>query len=268
MSTSIIHGQMSIVDANGNVKVMHQETSAIDILIDGTQNTQGKNDSSVIPSNVDTLQKLANKLGSLAFKSNIDSADLTFGFVVNNFTTTTEGSALDAVAGKNLNDRLTSIEEADVLVIGTDIEDTDDILPVSEIDDSVTSLASTWSSKTITDYIESLNYNFYVSLIENADEGYSTTVTLPEIEEAYQKGKSLWVTANDLHIPLRIRISATDWIFSGYTNGQACDIEINNNGVTVTYTEVAAAEMVQELSNRVSGVETLYDEETDTVTFI
>ena len=157
MSTEIIHGRMHAVNEYGESQVLHQETSASDVLVTRTMNTQGDNGTSAIPSDVNTLQKLIDKIGKLAFKSSIESVDLLTGFVVNDFNTTITGKALDAVAGKNLNDRLSSIENADILVIGSDVEDSDDILPVSEINDEVTSVAATWSSTKITDYISILD---------------------------------------------------------------------------------------------------------------
>ena len=290
MSTNITHGRMSVVDELGNVTIMHQETSSSDVLVDRTRNTQGDNSLSAIPSDVDNLEKLVNKLGKLAFRSHVEYADLVSGFIVNNFTTEIPGSALDAVAGKRLNDRLAIIENADVLVIGDDIETTEDTLPVSEINDDVTSEALTWSSSKIQDkidgiiddnddsatestmsskkiqekiggvydYIDSVYDNFYIDLIEGDDEfHFTTTVTLSEISDAYNRGKYLWVTSNVIHLPLRLHPSDTEWIFSGYTDGRACDIKIDQSGVTRTYTDVITRDIL----------DTEFDTETNTVNF-
>jgi hypothetical protein len=125
----------------------------------------------------------------------------------------------------------------------------------------VTSLAATWSSSKIAQYINGINGIFYISLSETANEGYTTEVELSEIEQAYQNGKFIWIIANDLHLPLRVRVSATEWIFSGYTNSKACDIKIDTTGVNVTYTDIIT-------KNVIDGIETQYNAETDTVTFI
>ena len=89
MSTlDVIHGQLYSVDENGNTQSMHPETSGSDVLINRTQNAQGTNGSSAIPSDVDTLQKLANNLGSLGFKSKVGYSDIEQGAI--------------AVGGRNL----------------------------------------------------------------------------------------------------------------------------------------------------------------------
>ena len=91
MSEMIKQGQMHVVDADGSVVLLHQETDASVVLIDNNNNNLGDNGTSAIPSDIDTIQKLANKLGKLAFKSKIESTDLTTGIIVNNLTTTKTG---------------------------------------------------------------------------------------------------------------------------------------------------------------------------------
>ena len=83
-----VQGQLFSVDKNGNSRPLHSETSGSVVLIDRTQNTQGSSGTSTIPSDVDTLQKLANKLGSLGFKSKIGYNDIEQGAI--------------AVGGRNL----------------------------------------------------------------------------------------------------------------------------------------------------------------------
>lgn len=249
---------MSVVDDLGNVTIMHQETSSSDVLVDSHENTQGDNSLTAIPSDVDNLQKLVNKLGKLAFRSKVEYADLVSGFIVNDFNATIPGSALDAVAGKNLNDRLTTIENSELLIIGTEVEDSDDILPVSEINDEVASDALTWSSNKIMNYVNSVYDNYYINLYEGDDEFHFTTnETLEDIEAAFNAGKYLWVTSNVVHLPLRLRVSATEWIFSGYTDGRACDIKIDSTGVTRTYTDVITRNIL----------DTQYDEKSNSVIF-
>ena len=153
MSTQTLHGQLSVVDESGNVQILHQETSATDDLINNTTNTQGASGSSAIPASADTVQKLTDKLGTMAFKSVVKISDLEAGTVVNNLETEVEGAVLDARAGKDLNDRLTEIEESDVLVIGCEEENTDIVVPESEINDNITSDSLTWSSSKIESYI-------------------------------------------------------------------------------------------------------------------
>jgi 3-dehydroquinate synthase class II len=69
MSTKILHGQMSNVDEQGNVQILHQETSASDVLVNKNLNTNGESGASAIPASVTNAQTLTNELGTLAFKS-------------------------------------------------------------------------------------------------------------------------------------------------------------------------------------------------------
>ena len=199
---------MSVVDDYGNVTILHQETSASDVLVDRTENTQGDSGNSAIPSDVDSLQKLTNKLGSMAFKSEILSSDLS------------------------------SVEEG-ILVVGLEAEDSDIVLPESEINDDVISVSSTWSSEKIHDITSKIDTNFYIPLMENAEGGYTTDITVQEIEEAYRADKLIWVVASEIFLPLRLRTNSSTWVFSGYADGQAYDITITTNAVTLTYKEVA-----------------------------
>ena len=242
MSTKISHGQMTVVDEQGNLNVLHHETSASDVLVDRTNNTQ-------IPSDVSDLQKLVNKIGSLAFKSAIGSADLN-GVIVNNYTTTTEGKALDAVAGKDLNDRLGTIENSNLVVLG-ETEESEFVIPESEINDTATSTSTTWSSAKIINMIngvetrvEALDVEaaFYIPLVEIADESYTTTAKITDIEEAYRAGKTIWVVASDVFLPLTTRISENEWVFSGYRDTQAFDITVRDTGVTFAYRVLATVE--------------------------
>ena len=121
MSEKILYGQMTDVDENGNKTILHQETSATVVLVDKTGNTQGIDGASAIPDDVDTLQKLTDKMGDMAFKSNVSSSDL---------------------------------EEEYIVVAGG--EDADIEPPESEINDSVVSASLTWSSKKIDTLINEL----------------------------------------------------------------------------------------------------------------
>jgi hypothetical protein len=250
----IIHGQMIKVDANGDEHVLHQETSSSDVLVDSSTNTQKPNSTSAIPASVDNLQKLVDKLGDMAFKSKVKYGDLNAGIVVNNFDTAVDGTILDGRAGKNLNDRLVNIENADLLVPGEDEENSDFTPPETEINDNVVSASSTWSSEKINDFITKLeeSHVFYIPLIENADGSYTSQKSIDDIEDAYQKNRPIWVVASDLFVPLRQRIDANNWLFSGYADGQAYDIKISYTGVTITYSIIVTAD---------------YDKDTDTVIF-
>ena len=123
MSISTSHGQMSVVDENGNVIILHQETSASDVIVDSASNTQGENGVSALPSSVNTLQKLTDNMGSMAFKSKVDDSDFT--------------------------------DDLDLIKMG-DTEDGNFPSPVSEINDSVTAKDLTWSSKKINQLITDL----------------------------------------------------------------------------------------------------------------
>jgi hypothetical protein len=241
MSTELLHGQMSVVDAKGNVTVLHQETSASDVLVNNESNTQGDNGSSAIPSDVNTLQKLTDKIGKLAFKSNFDASDLPENLIVNNYTTTEEGHALDARAGKDLNERVKTIEDSEYVYI-EDSEDNEVVLPESEINDEIVSETLTWSSDKINELIQNIlndSHVFYIPLIEGENESYTSQKTVEEIEEAYQANYPIWVIASDIFLPLRQRVDANNWIFSGYADGRAYDIQISNTGVSITYAPVA-----------------------------
>ena len=214
MSTKILHGQMSVVDANGNVQVLHQETSSADVLVDRTTNTQGTNGASAIPSNVKNIQKLSDNLGKLAFKSSVANEDLEGNFVVVDETT-----------------------EADAP-------------PESEINDSITSETLTWSSKKLNTHfneiinrVETVNNEansvFYIALVENADGSFTARQGVAEIEAAYRANKTIWVISSDVFLPLKKRQDANTWIFSGYTETQGFDITITSSGVTFTYYELA-----------------------------
>jgi hypothetical protein len=268
MSTQLLHGQMSVVDENGNVTIMHQETSASDVLVNNT-NTNGTNGTSALPSDVTTVQKLADKLGNLAFKTKVESGDLAAGVIANNFNTTEAGHALDARAGSELNNRLETIEESDYVYL-EETEEVDVTLPESEINDAVTGNETTWSSnkidnvtREIRDIINALDIvqNFYIPLVEVANNVYTTQKTLTEIETAYQNNKSIWVIASEIFLPLRQRISDEHWLFSGYTETQTYDIRITTDGVSITYKELVTRDIV-------NGLQTEYDETTNTVSFI
>lgn len=272
MSTQLLHGQMSVVDENGNVTILHQETSASDVLVNKDTNTHGADGGSSIPVDVDTLQKLTDKMGDLAFKSKVESADLADGVVVNNYTTTEEGHVLDARAGTDLNERVKTIEESEYVYI-EDSEDGEVVLPESEINDDITSETLTWSSSKITtemtdNYNElkglidalDLSQNFYIPLLKNSSNNYVAQKTVAEIEAAYQKGKALWAIASDILVPLSKRIDENNWIFSGYTSTQGYDITVSNTGVTVIYKEILTRDVIQ-------GLETEYNETTETIVF-
>ena len=62
MGTTIKHGQMTVVDDDGNLSILYQESSAADVIVDRATNAN-------IPTNTANMQQLANKLGQLAFKS-------------------------------------------------------------------------------------------------------------------------------------------------------------------------------------------------------
>lgn len=269
MSTELLHGQMSVVDENGDVTILHQETSASDVLVSITENVQGKDGASAIPSDVNNLQKLADKLGDMAFKSTVESGDLAGDVIVNNYETTEEGHALDARAGTDLNERLATLEESEYVYI-EESETSDVTLPESEINDDITGKDTTWSSDKITevtqeirDIIDALDIvqNFYIPLVETSNDVYTTQKTLEEIETAYQAGKAIWVIASEIFLPLRQRVDAENWIFSGYTATQTYDILISSTGVSITYKELVTRDII-------NGLETTYDEETETVSFI
>lgn len=172
MSTKLLHGQMSVVDENGDVQILHQETSASDVLLDNTTNTNGATGASAIPASADTLQKVADSLGDLAFKSKVKVSDLEAGTVVNNFDTTVEGAILDARAGKDLNDRLTEITDEELLAVGSEEEDTDIQVPESEINDAITSMTMTWSSSKISYEISTAITNAFADVANAEDNSF------------------------------------------------------------------------------------------------
>lgn len=241
MSTELLHGQMSFIDGDGNVTVLHQETSASDVLVNNKNNINGADGGSAIPLDVDNLQKLTDKLGTMAFKSDVKSSDLENGLIANNYTTTEEGHALDARRGKDLNDRVKTIEDSEYVYI-EDSEDGEVVLPESEINDNTVSESLTWSSDKINDLIQQIlndTRTFYVPLIENSDGSYTSQKTVSEIEEAYQNNRHIWAESSNVLLPLRLRVNATTWLFSGYSEGQAYDIQISDTGVTIIYNPVA-----------------------------
>ena len=269
MNTELLHGQMSVVDDNGDVKILHQETSASDVLVDKTTNKKGEGSTSVIPSEVTNIQKLTDNLGSLAFKTEVEASDLKSDVIVNNYTTTEAGHALDARAGADLNTRVATIEDSDYVYI-EDSDEAESTLPESEINDEVVGDETTWSSnkiyavtKEIRDIIEALDVvqNFYIPLVETSNDHYVTEKTLAEIETAYQNNRAIWVIASEIFLPLRQRVDAKNWIFSGYTATQTYDILISEKGVTITYKELVTRDAI-------SGLATVFDEETNTVSFV
>lgn len=191
MSTQILHGQMTVIDDDGNITILHQEASASDILVNKDTNTHGANGGSSIPVDVDTVQKLTNKMGDLSFKSKVEYDDLAESLI----------DALD------------------------------------------------------------LAKNFYIPLLKNANDTYVSQKTVSEIEEAYQKEKALWVIASDIFLPLSKRVDADNWIFSGYTATQGYDIQISSSGVTITYKDILTTDIIK-------GLQTDFDEDTNTVSFI
>ena len=213
MNTKTMHGQMTIIDENGNLTKLHQETSANDVLVDRSTNNQGLNNTSAIPLDVTTVQNLTNKLGGLAFKNIVNSEDL----------------------------------EDDIIIFDETSEDIS--LPESEINDGITSDSLTWSSSKINahineiiDRVEDINNNsnniFYVALVENANGTFTAQKTVAQIESAYQLNKAIWIISSGILLPLRKRQDANTWIFSGYTETQAYDITVTANAVTFTYHEL------------------------------
>ena len=137
-------------------------------------------------------------------------------------------------------------------IIMADSEDSEDVLPESEINDDIVSLASTWSSKKISDLLKSINggvdsINFYIPLIEQSNETYTTDTTLEEIEEAFQAGKIVWVLSSGMLLPLRQRVSSVEWIFSGYMDAKAYDVTISAAGVVLSLVEVATVKALRAL---------------------
>jgi hypothetical protein len=228
---------MSAVDKNGEVMILHQETSASDVLVNNNTNTKGTDGASVVPSSVNTVQKLTDNLGGLAFKSSVDTTDLPDGIVI-----------------------VDEIEE-------------DVTPPESEINDNITSDSSTWSSNKInnqlniiSDRIEEVNTEansiFYITLLENSSGGYTSQKTVAEIEAAYQAGKVIWIESNEVLLPLRKRNNANSWVFSGYIGKQAYDFTITATGVTKTAATLATTSdaLPNPSALRLTGaVEAVYD---------
>ena len=113
METTVLHGQLSQVDESGNVLILHPENDGTDVKVDRTANTVGASGASAIPSDVNNLQKLINKMGALAFKTNIGTGDFSSSVVTTDLTVTTSGKILDARAGKTLNDKITNLQNED-----------------------------------------------------------------------------------------------------------------------------------------------------------
>ena len=151
-TTETIHGQVSYVDENGNVHILNGETTAADVLVEKSTNKQAESGQSAIPSDVDTLQKLADRFGSLAFKSKISTSDIPENLVLDDFSggNTSDTGFVSAKAGKDLDKRLKKYEGEDlVAVLNTDSYGA--MLPQSEINDAFLSRSLTWSSNKIND---------------------------------------------------------------------------------------------------------------------
>lgn len=148
MSTKILHGQMSVVDENGNVTILHQETSASDVLVSTTGNTQGVDGASAIPSDVDNLEKLTNKMGAMAFKTIVEAEDLDNDYIC--------------------------LEESE------DIEFDE---PISEINDDVIGTDSTWSSKKIDEEIKASSNEIVQTTGDSEDKIMSQKAVTDELDK-------------------------------------------------------------------------------------
>ena len=258
MSIKTLHGQMSVVDKNGNAQKLHQETSAEDVLVTRTTNIQGTDGASAIPSDVDNVQKLADKVGALAFKSKVGYDDLSDDLIAKDISTATDTQIPSVTVVKEfvaeVDEKISTFE--DTMIDGNYVvvdETTEEINPPdSEINDDVTSTSLTWSSNKInsqlTDVInkieevnEAANRVFYIALVKDSNDTYIAQKTVAEIEAAYKENKAIWVVASDVLLPLRKRQDANTWIFSGYTETQAYDITITATVVTVTYNDLVTA---------------------------
>lgn len=60
MATTYNHVQLGVVNENGNVDVLYPQNTAIDVSIDRSSNSR-------IPSNIDDVQGLVDKVGEMAF---------------------------------------------------------------------------------------------------------------------------------------------------------------------------------------------------------
>jgi hypothetical protein len=224
MSTKLLHGQMSVVDENGDVTVLHQETSASDVLINNTTNTN-------IPADSDTLQKVVDKMGAMAFRSE----DYVY---------------------------LEESEETDVELPESEINDnvtgTDSTWSSQKIEAAIQNAINARDTNQI----------FFIPLTQNED-NFTTDVTTEEIENAYNSHKAIWVIADGgVFLPLRLRVNANKWVFSGYisndthTATQAYDITISDTGVVFTYHELVTAEQIKVIPT--DEIAALFDEEEDT----
>lgn len=175
-TTTVKHGQLSQVDEDGNVLVLQPENDGTDVKVDRTANTVGTSGASAIPSDVDNVQKLVNKMGALAFKTNIGTSDFSSGVVTQDLNVTASGKVLDGRVGKTLNDKIVNLEDAP-LVAYQEQDDGSVVPPESEINDSLTSAALTWSSKKLSDELTQLNSN-HEQIKKSVD---SITLSLSEI---------------------------------------------------------------------------------------
>ena len=121
MSTKTLYGQMTVVDDQGNETILHHETNAAVVLVNKDSNTNGTDGGSSIPTNVDTLQKLTDKMGDMAFKSVVTNSDLESEFVI-----------------------LDELDETNIIPVE------------SEINDNAISNSLTWSSTKINGLINQL----------------------------------------------------------------------------------------------------------------
>ena len=255
MSTKILPGRMSSVDKNGDVQILHQETSANVVLVDRTSNKQGNGNNSVIPSDVNNIQQLTDKLGGLAFKSKVKSEDLEDGLIATDISTATDNQIPNVKIVKEVitevDEKLTEVEDTLLDANYIVVDDTEEgiIPPESEINDDVMSTSLTWSSDKINTKINAIserieevndiaNSILYVALLKTEDGSYTAQKTVAEMEAAYNDGKAIWVISDNVLLPLRKRQDMNTWIFSGYTETQAYDITITPDAVIFTYNDL------------------------------
>lgn len=189
MANIINHVQLNIVDDDGKEHVLLPETTADDVLVDMSTNTEVVAGNTVIPKDVSTAQELIDSMATLAFKSKVDASDFEEGVIVNSFDDIIEGTIPSSKLVSELQSSVDEIKDMNVVrfnPVDTLSINTGDV-PGSEINDNIVSTGSTWSSKKISELVDNSD-----SILDDTTVGYSSTWSSQKIvdEVASRLGRS------------------------------------------------------------------------------
>ena len=176
MANTTVKGNFNVVAENGDVQTIYPKTTGDQVIVDRSSNT------SVIPNDVANLQHIVNKMGSLAFKSKIETSDFTTGTMIgvagtgndpcaNLKANTDAGKIADALIIKNIESRVDTLENSNLVTVD-ELDAGLATKPDTEINDAVTSTSLTWSSKKLSDRLTTLNSN--TQLLNSRVNGLST----------------------------------------------------------------------------------------------